>query len=274
MGRRPQDNLTKLYNDWYVKSQEQIEYENNVCVEKSTNALKLLKGLDIAPIKSVLEIGCGYGRNLDEIVNHTNAHYGLGCDISKEAIEYAKKHYENDSVRFFYAESPEIKSTVSQIQREYEKPFDIVILFDVLEHIPQAKTFIRELARVSRYFLIILPLDNTVLQNYILPKKMKKFPGSNHPDGHLREFHVNNVHQFVVSLGLTPLAYNVYKFSQYDQFPPHKEPRSLKGKMYFKSMKAFTLIVSKLLPQRIFLRLVGMGGFVCMATYDPDFVLE
>lgn len=274
MEKLPQNYLKKFYDDWYEKSNDQIEYEIQCCVEKSAVALKLLDAVNIDKINSVLEIGCGFGRNLFEVMNHTKASYGLGCDISKEAIEYARKHYGNNSIRFFHAESFNIKSTVSQILQEIENPFDIVILFDVLEHIPQPKTFIRELARVSKYFLIILPLDNTILQNYVLPERMKKYPGSNHPDGHFWEFHVNNVQHFVVSLGLTPLAYKVYKFSQYDQFPPHMEPHTLKGRLYYKFMKAFTYSTSKILPTRIFLRLIGLGGFACLASYDPDFVLE
>ena len=272
--KKQSNHLEDFYSNWYEKSSEQIEYEIKVSIEKSATACKLLDKVDVGSINSVLEIGCGFGRNLVEIVNYTKASFGLGCDVPKAAIEYAKKHYENDSIKFLQAESLDIKSTVSQISRIHSEPFDITILFDVLEHIPQPKTFIRQLASISKSFLIIVPLDNSVFNNYILPQRMKTYPSSKHPDGHFWEFHVNNVHHFIVSLGLTPVVYHFNKLSLYDQYPPHFRPRHLKGRIFFECMKVFKYIASKVLGTRIFLRLIGNGSFMCLATWADEFVLE
>lgn len=274
MKKQP-NSLKDFYSDWYQKkSKEQTEYEINVCIQKSRIACELLGGVEIAPINSVLEIGCGYGCNLVEVVERTKASFGLGCDVSKAAIEYAKKHYENDSIKFLQTESRDIKSTVSQIRRIHSGPFDITILFYVLEHVPQPKTFIRHLASISKHFLIILPLDNTIFNNYILPQRMKSYPSSKHPDAHFWEFHVNNVHHFIVSLGLTPIVYQFNKFSLDEEYPSFLRPSHLKGRILFECMKVFKYVTGKIMPRRMFLRLIGGGYFTCLASWSDEFVLE
>jgi len=272
--KKPPNHLEDFYSNWYEKSKEQVEYEINVCKEKSATACKLLDKVDVGSINSVLEIGCGFGRNLVEIVNYTKASFGLGCDVPKAAIEYAKKYYENDSIKFLQAESLDIKSTVSQIRRIHSEPFDIAILFYVLEHVPKPKTFISQLAPISKHFLVILPLDNTIFNNYILPQRMKTYPSSKHPDAHFWEFHVNNVHHFIVSLGLTPIVYQFNKFSLYDQYPPHLRPSNLKGRILFECMRVFKYVTGKIMPRRMFLRLIGGGYFMCLASWSEEFVLE
>jgi len=265
--------LENFYTEWSRKTPAEIEFDIKVSIEKSGAALSLLEDTNIGPVNSVLEVGCGFGRNLVEVMNRTGASYGLGCDFSEETIEYAKKHYENKSIRFFRNSSLDIESTVSQLRKIYDKPFDLVILFDTLEHIPGPKTFIRALSSVSRYFLIKLPLEDSILDNYLLPVR-KRYPCSLHPDGHLREFHVNNVHQFVVSLGLTPLKYDLYEYSINTLFPGHIRPAHLKGKLFFEMLRMIKCAARYMLPRRVFLRIIGGGGFVCLAKWDPEFVLE
>ena len=76
----------------------------------------------------------------------------MGVDFSQDAVEYAKKHYEGDKIKFIRTDSLDIKLTVDQIRKLYPDCFDMTILFDVLEHIPNPKTFIRELAAISKFF--------------------------------------------------------------------------------------------------------------------------
>ena len=67
--KSPPTFIENYYSSWHDKSDKEIEYDINACVEKCTAASKLLKQIDIGVINSVLEIGCGYGRNVVEIIN-------------------------------------------------------------------------------------------------------------------------------------------------------------------------------------------------------------
>ena len=52
----------------------------------------LVSNYDIHSISSVLDIGCGYGRWLDNLLNHIKIYDGI--DGSAKTINYAKKRYE------------------------------------------------------------------------------------------------------------------------------------------------------------------------------------
>lgn len=266
--------LKEFYSEWYKKSPEEIDFDIKASIEKSAAALAMMKDVDIGPINSVLEIGCGFGRNLVEVMEDTRALFGLGCDISEDAIAYAKQHYENNSIKFINTASMDFKATVAHIRSVYPAPFDLAILFDMLEHIPQPKTFVRELASIAKYFIIKLPLEDNILYNYILPERVKEYPSARHQDGHFWEFHVNNVHHFTVSLGLTPIKYDFYQYDINTIFPPHLKPRNLRGLLFYKAMRRLFSISRYILPRRILLRLMGGGGFICLATWSKDFVLE
>lgn len=266
--------LKEFYSQWSKKSPEEIDFDIKVSIEKSSAALEVLKEANIGKIDSILEIGCGFGRNLVDVMDYTKAVFGLGCDISEDAITYARQRYKNDSIRYICIPSMDIKTTVSQIHSLCNTPFDLVILFDMLEHVPNSKTFVRELASIAKYFIIKLPLEDCILSSYILPERMKEYPGALHRDGHFREFHVNNVHHFVVSLGLTPIKYNFYKYNVNTIYPPHLSPHNLKGRLFYEALRKIYLVSGYILPKRILLRVMGGGGFVCLATWSEDLVLE
>jgi len=272
--KSPPTFIENYYSSWHDKSDKEIEYDINACVEKCTAASKLLKQIDIGVINSVLEIGCGYGRNVVEIIKHTNASFGLGCDISKNSIKYAKKFYENDTIKFLHNSSLDGNKAVSEISEIYNNLFDLLILFDVLEHVPKPKDLIQEISRITKYFFIILPLDDTILDNYFLPAKNKTYPSSYHPSGHLWEFNVNDVHKFVSSLGLATIAHDYHIWSIADEFPNHLIPKSFKGKLYFLFRKFINYTLRRIMPKKLFLRLIGRGYFVCVATWDSEFVLD
>lgn len=156
----PSGALEKLYKFWSKKSSENIEWDIYVSNEKSKAALSLLPNAGIREIGTILEIGCGFGRNLLEAMSYTNASFGLGLDVSKDAVSFAQKHHGNDKIKFISSDSMDIKGNIALIQGGQKEPFDLVILFDILEHIPKTKEFIRALAPISKHFLIKLPLEN------------------------------------------------------------------------------------------------------------------
>ena len=266
--------LNTLYSNWSKKSPAEIAYDIEASCEKAEIAFGLLDRVDTGQIKSVLEMGSGFGKGLHTIANKSDSSCGLGVDFSQEAVEYAKKHYEGDKIKFIRTDSLDIKLTVDQIRKLYPDCFDITILFDVLEHIPKPKTFVRELAAISKFFLINLPLDNTILNNYVRSIGPGTYPSILHGDGHLREFTVNDVHKFVTSLGLTPLSFQFYQYSINNVYPNHLKPSNFKGVISNKILKAIFLATRHLVPLRAKLRLFNGGAFMCLAEWSSSLVLE
>ena len=96
----------------------------------------------------ILEVGCGIGSIVSEL---TKQGYNItGSDISHEAIAYGLKRYGDIQLEVQAAE-------ILQVENE---TFDIVLSFDLLEHIAQVDRHISEVFRVLRpggYYLFQTP---------------------------------------------------------------------------------------------------------------------
>ena len=98
------------------------------------------------PVASILDIGCGDGVVSDHIPAETEY---LGLDIN-EACIYEQKH-ENPKVR--YVKSSAIPDLVSN-----EGPWDMVLLFDVLEHTRDfTNLFDLAIRHSNQYVVVSLP---------------------------------------------------------------------------------------------------------------------
>lgn len=98
-----------------------------------------------------LDAGCGIGNNLSTLLRFFDNI--IACDISQEALNYAKKRFKNSKINFIRAD---IKNLPFK-----ENFFDIVICTEVLEHIDNLHQAKNELFRVLKkengYFIISTP---------------------------------------------------------------------------------------------------------------------
>lgn len=82
-----------------------------------------------------------------------------GFDISPKNIEVARQRF------------PDANFFVQDIFTYEGEPFDMVILGDIVEHIPDDVGFLRRCAQLGRYILLNLPLENcfsTAIVNTVL----------------------------------------------------------------------------------------------------------
>jgi len=93
-----------------------LNYSNLTFKGKSKKITDLLNRTK-AKCKSILEIGCGDGKNLDQYQNILNIKNCYGVDLSKKAIKQGKKKYKNLKL---------LQSSSLEINR-IKKNFDLVI---------------------------------------------------------------------------------------------------------------------------------------------------
>jgi SAM-dependent methyltransferase len=265
--------LEQFYESWSEKSEKGIKEDIQSAMRKTN---KIIDGIgqntSKIKIKSLIDFGCGYGTILDIFAKRYQTDISFGFDFSNEAIKYANQHYSDKNTQYFKVPSLNIYENIEFIKSKIgTQKVDCILLIDLLEHIPNCKELITELSKITTYFIIKLPLENSVLDNLVLNKE---YPSSVHSNGHLREFSVNSVHYFIRTLGLTPTCESTYVYNINDTFPKQEKWDSLRHRIRHNILKYFKLLSSFILPKRIFLQLIGGGGYYCIATFNQDHMLN
>ncbi|MFQ5453208.1 MAG: methyltransferase domain-containing protein, partial [Candidatus Zixiibacteriota bacterium] len=93
--------------------------------------------------KFVLEVGCGTGYGTHMLSERCRSI--IGVDISREAVEYAVKNYSNPNLE--YKVIPSIEKSPLPFESNL---FDVVVSFQVIEHINEAGTCLQEIHRVLK----------------------------------------------------------------------------------------------------------------------------
>jgi SAM-dependent methyltransferase len=104
----------------------------NEHVARYTFAARLARG------KRVLDAGCGAGYGSAELAR--TALTVIGADVALEAVEYARAHYQLPNLTFEQASCSSLPHDASS--------FDLVVAFEVIEHLHDWHAFLQEAARV------------------------------------------------------------------------------------------------------------------------------
>ncbi|HEV8609939.1 MAG TPA: class I SAM-dependent methyltransferase [Thermoanaerobaculia bacterium] len=89
----------------------------------------------------VIDVGCGPGTFLGNFLGPETS--GLGVDLARPQIEYAQRRYGRAGLEFRQGDVTRF---------EHEKPFDVAVSIEVIEHLPRERTgdFLATLARLVR----------------------------------------------------------------------------------------------------------------------------
>ncbi|HVH66976.1 MAG TPA: class I SAM-dependent methyltransferase [Gemmatimonadales bacterium] len=148
---------------------------------KAKYVLQMLARHQLAP-STICDVGCGAGEVLRLV------HEGLGrrcrcCgyELSPQALPRSRR-LPDDGLEFKLAD----------IREEPDAHYDLMLLMDVLEHVEDCFSFLRDLKSKAEYKLIHIPLDISV-RNVLL--------------GKLRHFHASygHLHYFTKELALEML---------------------------------------------------------------------
>lgn len=92
----------------------------------------------LAAGKRVLDAGCGTGYGSAELARL--AHSVVGADLAAEAVDYAREHYRLPNLRFEQASCTVLPHP--------ESSFDLVVAFEVIEHLADWREMLREARRL------------------------------------------------------------------------------------------------------------------------------
>jgi SAM-dependent methyltransferase len=265
--------LNDFYSEWSNKDSREIDFDIRSAQRKAMALVSLIPPQLMGSMNKMLDFGCGYGevvRVLKQLLPDS-VHWALGVDYSSAAVELARTRSDSASITFEKLPALDIKENLDFLREKVSGGVDAILLIDLLEHVPDCRTLISQLAPFTGMFVIKLPVESSVVDNYFLPKE---YPSSLHSNGHLREFDSNSVHYFIRSLGLTPMFETLYRYETEDSFPPLALGSPFKARLVRIAIMSVKKILSWILPTKIFLRLVGGGGYICVASYNARQVLN
>jgi SAM-dependent methyltransferase len=177
---------------------------------KADHVLSLVAEAGLAPVGSVVEIGCGDGALLAELASRGFGSSRQGFEISSTAVELARDRGLG-SIEVFDGLSLPVA----------DGAFDLGVLSHVLEHVPEPLPLLREAARACRALIVEVPLERNA--SGTMPSKR----AASSEIGHVAALDRNAVRRLVSDAGLRvaaelldPLPREVHTFfaaSQADQ---------------------------------------------------------
>lgn len=207
---------------------------------------------DNLPCHSIAEIGCATGEIIGTFPG-LQVQRRVGFDISPLNIRAAQERF------------PSVEFRAIDFRWTDEK-FDLVILSDILEHVPDDLEFLKAAAVMGTVLLINLPLEknlSNILRNY----------GPEDSSGHLRSYSFPQGMALIKDAGLTPLNHRrVWSYeSKYELLRQDLSQRMLGArfsggsiqqnlkKAIFKNLLRFKPIGRTLFPSNLFIAARKMG---------------
>jgi Methyltransferase domain len=140
---------------------------------KASQIMRMLAQNSFAP-ETVCEVGCGAGEVLKQLQGKMDSTCSFwGYEISPQAIELTKSRA-NERLKFKLAD----------LRQEQDIFFDLMLIMDVIEHLEDYFSFLRDLKPKSQYKIIHFPLDLSV-QSLLRPNGLL---GNRKAYGHIHYF--------------------------------------------------------------------------------------
>lgn len=213
-----------LYNniEEYRSFRDDKNKENEYEIWTNWKVKNLIDVLDKKiDFRNVMEIGCAFGVVLNKFSQKCNIKNIIGLDIAKANTIHGSKMF------------PHIKFITGTIEKDslftesgiIDKRFDIIILCDIIEHIPDELKFMQKVKKISNYVVIDLPLEksySTRNRNY----------GVDDVSGHLRSYNLAEGLELIKNAGFQVINYKtelVYHDKEcYNLFKEERKARLLK----------------------------------------------
>ncbi len=117
------------------------EIENMMISNNLVDSLRNFKHISkLCEGKTILDMGCGLGQSGYFLVNNGIKSY-TGIDINEKLIRYANSHFASEKAIFKVADACSFKS---------KDKFDVVLSFEVIEHLDDYRTYIKNARRMLK----------------------------------------------------------------------------------------------------------------------------
>lgn len=145
---------------------------------------------------SILDIGSADGVFTYEIAKKTNASKIIGIDVLKPSIEWASKHWKNHkNMEFRVADAHKLPFKNSE--------FDAVFALEVLEHVEDPKSVLKEIKRVLKkggYAIFLVPTDTLIFRT-LWDNVWTKTRGRIWDDTHIQTYRNNKLSKYSREVG-------------------------------------------------------------------------
>ena len=135
---------------------------------------------------TIAEVGCATGELIATFPG-VDIRRRVGFDLSRLNIESARKRFPNTTF-------------VTDPEQFYRDQYDLLILSDILEHVPDDTQMLREASKVAKILLINLPLEKCL--TYLFRRY-----GPDDPSGHLRWYSLSDGLRLFASADLRVIAH-------------------------------------------------------------------
>ena len=171
-----QSRSVNMADDWFdIATPDHFWITRRFTVVKS-----LLRGIDLAE-KRVVEIGCGNGL----VQRQMEDHYGIATDGFDLNLGALRRSVVRRSNLFYY--------DITELRPEFQEAYDLVILFDVLEHIEGEIEFLEAVSfclKRGGFLLINVPALQTLYSAY------------DREAGHLRRYTISSLRRVLERAGM------------------------------------------------------------------------
>lgn len=177
------------------------EYETKIATsQKLQNFQTVLKKIKtVKPTGKFLDIGCATGVFLD--MAKKEGYDVVGVDVSEYACAYAKEHF---GLKVHCGKLEDVKLK--------EKSFDVITMWDVLEHVPDPKIFLAEVRRLLKDegIIFVLTVNDSGLMGWVAEgiylssfKTIPFFTHLIHPVHHNYHFTEKHLRRYLESAGFS-----------------------------------------------------------------------
>lgn len=128
--------LVYIYNDFFLKNIAHREEFGDII-----DSYNFIMENNIPKNSNILEIGCNIGGLLNLLLKSGYTQIG-GVDIAAEAIKYGINKYPGLKNRLLTCDGDKLPFK--------DNEFDVVLSFDLLEHIPNVKNHLKEVHRILK----------------------------------------------------------------------------------------------------------------------------
>lgn len=185
---------------------------------KVSHILPILERHHVEP-NMVCEVGCGAGEVLRLLQVHMNESCTFwGYDISPQAIAMCQQRANQ---RLHYK--------LADIRQEQDVFFDLILVLDVIEHLEDYFSFLRDLKPKSRYKLFHIPLEISV-QGVL---RGKIFLRNRDLHGHLHSFTKETALRTLQDVGYEVLGYSYSPEYEMPSTVPSTKLMNLPRKLFF-----------------------------------------